>query len=247
MTKKNLILILLMIVVMCPGCSKKISSKTDESLQITEDPYKPYIEEKLGIQVDNDTPLKQLLTKEYELSELQDFFGKDASIGGCLPEYTDIKYHSSSEILTSFPIECLRSSGGGTYYTVYKIRDGGYYYIYWNAASTIPINGDITVLFTICVNNPASYKKLRKLVWRDITTVEDILNAAPETVMNFMYSSGPYSYTLLDDWDVMVIRYYVKGDGDITKNTLVVMDYEVVALDSISADCFYVIRKDIYL
>lgn len=63
MTKKNLILILLMIVVMCPGCSKKISSKTDESLQITEDPYKPYIEEKLGIQVDNDTPLKQLLTK----------------------------------------------------------------------------------------------------------------------------------------------------------------------------------------
>ena len=68
-----------MIVVMCPGCSKKISSKTDESLQITEDPYKPYIEEKLGIQVDNDTPLKQLLTKEYELSELQDFFGKDAS------------------------------------------------------------------------------------------------------------------------------------------------------------------------
>lgn len=73
MNKKLLSLIVLTVAIMCSSCSEKI---TERIIDVTtkpsrQDPNKLYVEEKLGIKVDNDTPLNQLLTKEHELSALQ--------------------------------------------------------------------------------------------------------------------------------------------------------------------------------
>lgn len=246
MNKKFMISIFLAVVMMCFGCSKKIPSKNagDTYTPCVEDPYKPYVEEKLRIKVDNDTPLKQLLTKEYELSEFQLFFGNDAATGGFIQEYADIQYHSSYDILEKFPIECLRYKSN-TYYSVYKIKNGGYYYIIWNGSQSIPINGDLTVLMAMCVNTPPSLATFRKLIKRNKTTVGEILDAAPETVMDFMASSGPYSYSLLEDMRVLIIRYCIEDSKEITRDHLIVKDFDIVSLDSIFAGEFNIIREDI--
>ena len=247
MNKKLLFLIVLTVAIMCSGCSEKITERTIDVTHkpFGQDPNKLYVEEKLGIIVDNDTPLNQLLTKEYELSALQEFFGKDSGTEGFLSEDHDVKHPSSHEVLQHFPIECLRYEGS-TYYSVYKIKNGGYYYILWNGVLQNPENYNFIVRKAICINNPASLDTLQKLIQRNKTTVGKILDVAPETVMDFMSSSGPYSYTLLDDMRVLVIRYYNKGDR-ITRDTLVVMEAEIVTLNSIFANAFNTIRNDIYL
>lgn len=73
MNKKLLSLIVLTVAIMCASCSEKITERTIDvtTKPSRQDPNKLYVEEKLGIKVDNDTPLNQLLTKEHELSALQ--------------------------------------------------------------------------------------------------------------------------------------------------------------------------------
>lgn len=84
--------------------------------------------------VDNETPLLDLLTVEYDLQELYTFFGKNISradrvIAAC----NGIEIPSPVEwnnVNLQFPVECLRYNGN-VFYSVYKVKNGGFFYVFW--------------------------------------------------------------------------------------------------------------------
>lgn len=69
--------------------------------------------------------LTSLLTEQYSLSELEDFFleKEKSSAAPCI----QTKNWSRSEVANRFPIGADRPEG----YTVFRVAEGGYYYVFW--------------------------------------------------------------------------------------------------------------------
>ena len=155
---------------------------------------------------DNSIALSSVLIKEYNLNNLESYFGK-------IPLHEQNYYEGKSNRLTfydvnkNFPVECVRQVRKSNYYSVYKVAEGGYYYVFWNLYLPSAITESSTYVtntaYVHSLNKESDFNFLKD----GLSTAQDVSNIASSFELSFTMSSGIYSFSLLNDGNVMEILY----------------------------------------
>ena len=172
------------------------------------------------------TPLSEFQFKhEYSISKLRAFFGE-------IPyeekmEYTENgKYIKMDEVNKKFPIEFLKVSlREHQKYAVYKVKEGGYYYVFWQRY--IEYDDDMHVIYDggisfekssvaethyLTPNCFCSVSDFDSLVIGE-STAEDVAKIDPEFEMKFLFSSGERSFSYLNDGSIYTVYYDMLNRG----------------------------------
>lgn len=191
--------------------------------------------------MDDFETLESNLTKEYDLSELRTFFnGNNAneSIGFGI----DTSVLMFSEVNRRYPIEILRTGG----YTVYKVRQGGYFYVFWATPfSTDPnqSNNEPSVYFSAYLSSSLSSDLFDPIV-PGISTAKDVKKIDPSLELSFLSSSGIFSYSYLDDETILQIEY-AKQENIGGYDDLIVKEKMVVSRDSVPSRYSAILSSDL--
>ena len=167
---------------------------------------------------DDSSDLEDCLTKEYDLNELKDFFDgrnfNESYLG------TNKKKLRFSEVDSKFPVEVVRTSG----YTVYKVSQGGYFYVFWE--KRVPLEAALDVKqedfeliqttieplvyfssYIPSVKTSTSFDSIQI----GVSTARDVEKIDPAFELNFHRSSGRFSYSHLNENMLLEIEYEVEG------------------------------------
>ena len=181
---------------------------------------------------DNTEPLDSILTQTYKLEDLLDYFGKfqvnESPIHG-FPN--NIHNMSIDQVNASFPIECLRHIDG-KYYSVYEVREGGFFYVFWvmisNSSSDMGQEpDDYSVYFTAYLSSLRRLSDFDSLVVGS-STAEDVSFIDPAFELCFLLSSQTSSYSLLEDGSILEICYDFGSELE-SRNDLIVTSIRVVS------------------
>lgn len=194
-----------------------------------------------GVAIDNAASLSQLLTASYHLSELSSWFPElsrqeaQAFLGdalyGARPKF--------SEVNGRFPIQCLRCNFN-TYYTVYRVQEGGYYYVFWDGIPYPTAKEDYTpptnvegaeVGFSVYINSRPAKSDFSSII-PGRSTAADVACIDPSLELKFWASSGYYSYSLLNDGRIFEVLYERPQPMTFYKNRseMIVKDLSVYTL-----------------
>lgn len=148
--------------------------------------------------IDDATPVSEL-KNEYSLNDLKEFFKnkKNEQLGG-IGELAPALF--LSEVDNRFPIEIIRSNG----YVVYKVKEGGYFYIFW--IHSVDPDIEPSVYFTTYLSEELPLSKFSVLTVGS-STAKDVKAVDPEFYLSFVKSSGTYSYSYLNDTAILEIKY----------------------------------------
>ena len=157
---------------------------------------------------------KKIIKKEYSLSELTDFFGEYPQ--NELHEYnTEQAVIKKSDVEKTFPIEYTNTSfdkyGQEFKYSVYKVKGGGFYYVFWQEFMFEDGVGEDTSNEEFVVFNTYLSKLKSKNDFKSIkaysSTAQDVAQIDPCIEITFLLSHGIESYSLLDDGSIYVVSY----------------------------------------
>ena len=173
-----------------------------------------------GFEYDNSNSLENILTTEYSLEELEAYFGRyylslrlynkninlDEAI---LPSGHGFSWEA---INSNFPVECLRYNQN-YFYSVYKVKEGGLYYLFWNVdrksilealegyrEENQPSVASTTSFYIKELSSVYDFK-----IARGFTTAYDVFKM--DTQMEMYNWNMVYSYTFLDNGKVLEITY----------------------------------------
>lgn len=158
--------------------------------------------------IDDSQELKNVLTREYDINELQTYFeGKNTN--------ENIVFNSSvpslviSDVNQHFPIEVIRSGG----YSVYKVIQGGYFYVFWAkpySHDTANSKTEPSVYFTSYLASSRDYTEFDSLEI-EVSTAKDVKELDSSFELSFLISNGILSYSFLDDDSILMIEYTHQG------------------------------------
>lgn len=204
-----------------------------------------------GFEVDNNTPLCDLLTTEYELSDLYHFFGENICEGDRIislnnPESLPAP-RTWNEVNHYFPIQCLRYNSN-VHYSIYKVKNGGYFYVFWNVPILNPpymqsfydtTTCTITTRTSIYIDQLPTIFSFRSIV-KGQSTAKDIEKIDPCMELDFL-SSSVKSYSRLQSGKILVVYY----DYQVleTKDDLIVKKIEIKS-NSCIASCIAAIHTE---
>lgn len=176
------------------------------------------------------TDPKEEAHRAYHLKELDEFFeGRSVEDFIRLGEYKTA-YLKMEEVNEHFPMENMRSYKYKdeivTSYTVYPVKEGGYYYVFW---STIidegirKIQPYSSVMSTAYISTPTRDASLFDSIKSGISTAGDVEVIDPYVYMDFTRSSGIFSFSYLDSENVLEVEYDPKIVEEISdyKNMIV--------------------------
>lgn len=181
--------------------------------------------------IENTSRLSDILTVEYKMEDLEGFFGRASSNESVLSGVmtSDVRIASANE---KFPIECLRRTDDGFLYSVYRVKEGGLYYVFWadifdntDAKDTIV---DWAVYFTAYLPTPIDLSADDfETIMPNSSTAADIGRIDPNFELSFLLSSRIVSYSLLEDGTVIQICYDFDRTLE-TKEDLIVTSKEIL-------------------
>lgn len=162
-----------------------------------------------GYTIDNLTPISNLIKNMYEIKELQEYFGfippNESVMYGLLDNNQQLTINDINE---RFPVECIRCTKNMVYYSVYRVSEGGFFYVFWavNIGTSKTENDSIRAYFTTYIS---SLKKATdfNLVKEGISTAEDIAQIDSALELTFVMSSGIRSFSRLEDGTILEIQY----------------------------------------
>lgn len=198
------------------ACSEMISAYTD----------------KLNMKSDATTVFFSHSPKTYKLEDLQNYFGKispnETLIYGMSK---DLSHLSMKSINEKFPIECIRENGPVCSYSVYRVEEGGCFYVFWSkhlANGTFASEVDrITALCTVYISNLANFNDFSSLVI-GINTADDVSRICSAFEITDVMSTGIHSFSLLDDGTVLDILY--ENNGPIaSRQDLIIKQINVIS------------------
>lgn len=163
--------------------------------------------------------LADLLTTEYSLQELRCFFEHhNSNVAQLDPDYTSL---TLSDVDSCFPVEVFRSNG----YTVYKVEEGGYYYVFW--AMSFPYSGTDTdyssgtpiVYFSAyCPSDRAvDFSSIKS----GISKASDVILLDPDMQLDLLSSCGVFSYSYINEKSLLKIKYQVMNTLEQSSDLLV--------------------------
>lgn len=222
------IIIILTIIMMLQLCI--ISCSEEENVSI----YKEFIGE---YKIDNSASIDELVDCEYELKDLYEYFG-------VIPYNENVIYSvayeskSMADVNKKFSIECIRGEGLSLY-TVYRVKEGGYFYVFWTCPTNLSSGADeesVNVIYTAYIPALKEEKDFSAIINGE-STAEDVANIDPSLELNFAVSSGVCSFTLLRDGKIMKIEY-TAGDNVKSREDLVVKEKAVFANDKLKSSSY---------
>ena len=123
--------------------------------------------------------------KAYDLNELASFFE-----GRMMNEFTDVPVLTFTEVNAQFPIEIIRTGD----YSVYKVTQGGYYYIFW--VSSLEDGNAPEVYFATYIDADRS-PDLFESITPKVSTAADIKAIDPYCEISVLGSS-PYIFSYIN-------------------------------------------------
>lgn len=228
--KKMYIIILCLLTIVLTSCSK-LENTRDMSNEVFYNKFIP----------DDTTDLTSILTKEYDLYELQAFFENSDINDNFDNESTTLLF---SVVNQNYPIEVIRSGG----YSVYRVSQGGYFYVFWVKPFIAEVNqlnvpDEPVVYFTAYLSfpiDPAKFDSLRP----GISTAEDVKAVDPSFEVSFLVSNGIFSYSFLSDGIILQIEYTYQGEIN-GYDDLLVKEITAVPRNSVPSRYSTILSKDI--
>ena len=148
MKKNSIIVFLFLFVLSLTSCGKKEVNE----MNLTKD------------FIVTSTPINKISMTDYRLEDLYSFFG-ESSLNENLVFDNGTKIITLNQVNQAFPIECLRT-GGDNFYTIYKVLEGGFFYVFWSEALTNNIDeNNVYVYFSTYINslkNKNDFKNLKE-------------------------------------------------------------------------------------
>lgn len=156
---------------------------------------------------DNRTNLNEMDLNEYSITDLEDYFKYD---------FTQEKKVFSKEIFPmvdrylinlvdrKFKIQCLRKTRYN-YYTVYKVKEGGKYFVFWSQGD----DGTVYVERTFYIKGLNANGDFRKIKEKR-SSYKDVLNVDTNTDLDLRSSLGRFSYSVLADGRLLKISYVLE-------------------------------------
>jgi hypothetical protein len=174
-----------------------------------------------GFFADNTEPLDRVITCEYSLEELRDYFRETPKAEYDVFNFREDEDRSESGITLEqldrdLPIECLRfvdMEDHIDFYVVYKVKEGGYYYVFWSETFVSGDHSDNPKPgFRYLVEYSGYFTSLKQESDFDsleigVSTAEDAALIDPAMELGHFTSSRTPSYSLLDDGMIMEICY----------------------------------------
>lgn len=156
---------------------------------------------------DDSTPLEKALTMDYDLCELQSFFCGSKENENTIWGFTKSAL-SFGEVNRQYPVEVTRSGG----YSVYKIKQGGYFYVFWVNTINLGEEGHTSEPYVYFHAYLPSSKKITAFdsLTPEISTAEDVQKIDSAFELSFLQSSGIFSYSYLDEQTILQIKYAPK-------------------------------------
>lgn len=194
---------------------------------------------------DNSGNLENILTKEYDINELSSFFeGSNANENMVF----DATILSFSEVNQYFPVEVIRTGG----YSVYKVKQGGYFYVFWVDTFTDYVNqspNEPSVYFSAYLESELSPSVFDSLT-SGVSTAEDVKKIDSYFELSFLSSNGIFSYSYLNNDTVMQIEYVYQGEASgyddlIVYDDLVVKEKIIVPRTSVPSRYSTILSSDI--
>ncbi len=189
--------------------------------------------------MDDSKTLEDSLTTEYDLDELCAFFeGKNMNEQFRNKNAPVLTFY---EVNNRYPIEVLRTGG----YSVYKVRQGGYFYVFWVSSFSTETNSknELCVYFSAYLSSDKSSDLFDSLM-PSVSTAEDVRKIDPYFELTFLLSSGTYSYSYLDDKTILQIEY-MRSQNVSEYDDLVVKEKTVLPRDSQASGYSAILSKDL--
>lgn len=116
-----------------------------------------------------------------------------------------------TEVDLRFPVEVLRTQG----YTVYKVVEGGYFYVFWQRAMDDNFEKYVGELYVDAVAYLTSSRSenLISQFKEGVDNAKAVKIIDPYADFNFTSSSGVYSYTYINESDILEIEYQLDEDN----------------------------------
>ena len=192
-----------------------------------------------------------LLTQTYDIDELNKYIKNKNATNLRAADFEDFLYYE--ELNSKFPVELIRY-GGNLPYTVYKVNQGGYYYVFWSWAYPKELEGEIDksskeymcVYFSAYINEGKSKSAFNSLEI-GISTAEDVKNIDPYVEFVSLSGRGFLSYSWLNPKEIIEITYSYKESEDPNKpydpyKSQVVKEVNIIPIEK-AASCYRLIVK----
>lgn len=185
--------------------------------------------------------LDSVLTKEYDLSNLKNYFeGRNANeIAAFGGESQNLHFN---DVNNCFPVEVIRPEG----YSVYAVSQGGYYYVFWSKFNTNYdnlINDNAFVYFTAYLPSSKDLSAFESLKV-GVSTAEDVKAIDSSFELSFLMSSGIFSYSFLNDENILEIEYAVQKECN-EYDDLIVKKITVIPRKSAPSRYSSILSKDL--
>lgn len=209
--------------------------------------------EEIEARIDNETPLIELLTAEYELKELYDFFGENICHGDRMldpysEEASSLTWHTWDEVNARYPVQCLRRHWN-THYSVYKVKNGGLFYVFWD----VPIKGleymysslAISTYTSVYIDQLSTASSFVSIL-EDQSTASDVAEIDPCMDLDLL-GSTPRSYSLMKNNQVMVFNYSISNrERNFARMDELIVDYcEIVSKDNANSETAAIFARDL--
>lgn len=178
-------------------------------------------EQLCGIQINNHVDINSRNVTEYNLSELNNYFGEYSSQEKSVFNIEEKQKEYSMEIVNStFPIQILRHNQNN-YYSVYRVSDGGFFYVFWDRSDSGVFVSDTFYLYELKDKSGFNDLQIGKSSYADVYEIDQ----ASELML--LLSNGVYSYSLLENNSLLKIKYTFNDING--RNDLIIESIDVVS------------------
>lgn len=193
------------------------------------------------VKLEDIKPLRKLLTQKYDLEELTEFFEERSG---------NVDFYGNppllfSEVNEMFPVEVFRPGD----YTVYKVRQGGYFYVFWyyvvpyDPDGGTASEGEYAVYFTAYLRKKKDIAAFDSLI-PGVSTAEDVRKIDPYLEIDFLRSSGTFSYSYLNKDEILEVKYKEVGNID-GYDDLIVENIEILSKSFPVSRYSYILQQDL--
>lgn len=209
------IIVLILVLLLCSCSNSKAMNRAQSNSDVSTDQHSSFNEQS------KEVPLEELLTESYSIIQLQNYFGPYCTTAennwhGIVENMDIYKYKNIVEV---FPNGCIRTFQhedrvSGKMYLVYKVSEGGYYYLdlgsfsdtnsYYNYPETEKRSASFMIyvpekpMLTI-----EDFEKLEI----GVNTAEDVGKLDISSQFFFGMGRGVASWHLLSDGNIVEIMY----------------------------------------
>lgn len=193
--------------------------------------------------VNHSDGLDTLLTKKYDIDELKKYFGEISGLElnvyrskNKASDDTNWKYDLNNSFkITSvlFDIQCLRKVDD-MYYSVFSVKQGGLYYVFW--CEPFGYYRDSIPIYAVYINDFVDSNAFKSLK-PGISTAIDVCNISSACDIRFMKFGRPYSYTLLENGELLRVIYQSRDELN-SRADLIIEEIEVVTQDNTIFDSY---------